>query len=108
MGSTAERMSDFTIFSRVFITSDVRATGRRSLRCFGADVFGTGITVDVCPERRFRMLVYEGLEEVSKNTAELVSTELQSAAISTIRTRTLVYIEETGGSSLFKRKECIK
>ena len=39
------------------------------------------------------MLVYEGLEEVSKNTAELVSTELQSSALSTIRTRTLVYTD---------------
>ena len=41
------------------------------------------------------MLVYGGLEEVSKDVTELVSTELQSAAINTIRTRTHFHTEET-------------
>ena len=39
------------------------------------------------------MLVYRGLEEVSKDATELVSTELQSSATNTVRTRTLVYID---------------
>ena len=39
------------------------------------------------------MLVYRGLEEVSKDATELVSAELRRSAISTIRIRTLVYID---------------
>ena len=38
------------------------------------------------------MLVYGGLEEVSKDATEPVSTELQSAATSTIRTRRFFFI----------------
>ena len=47
MGWTEKKMNDFTVFSRVFITSDVWATGRRSLCCFGADFIGTEIIVDI-------------------------------------------------------------
>ena len=39
------------------------------------------------------MLVYRGLEEVSKDATELVSAELRRSAISTIRIRTLVHID---------------
>ena len=81
MGSTAERISDFRNVSRVFSTRDVRATGRRSLSCFGVDFFGTGITVDIIPERR--IMVYGGLEEMSTDATELVSTELQNSAVNT-------------------------
>ena len=41
------------------------------------------------------MLVYGGLEESSKDATELVSTELQSAATNTFRTRTHVHTAET-------------
>ena len=39
------------------------------------------------------MLVNGGLEEMSKDATELVSTELKHSFINTIRTRTLVYID---------------
>ena len=51
MGSTTQRMSHFAIFSRVFVTSDVRPTGRRSLGNFGEDIFGAGIIVDIFREK---------------------------------------------------------
>ena len=44
------------------------------------------------PERRYKMLVYGGLEEVSKHATELISTKLQSSAINTISARTLIHI----------------
>ena len=49
MGWTEERMNDLhhNLFWRVFITSDVGVKGRGSLSCFGTDLFGTGITVDI-------------------------------------------------------------
>ena len=39
-------MMDFMIFSNVFVTMEVSATGRKSLGSFGLSFFGIGITVD--------------------------------------------------------------
>ena len=35
------------VFSSVFITRDVRATGLKSFNCFGLFVLGMGMTVEV-------------------------------------------------------------
>ena len=76
MDSAAERMSDFTIFSRVFITSDDRA---EITELFWSGLFGDRDNSDRFPERMYTlMLVYRGLEEVSKDATELDSTKLQS------------------------------
>ena len=44
--SVTVRMMDFMIFSNVFVTREVSATGRKSLGSFGLSFFGIGITVD--------------------------------------------------------------
>ena len=54
-----------------FHQGDVRAKGQRSLNCFGADFFRTGITLKTFQ----RQNVYGSLEDVPKNAAELISTK---------------------------------
>ena len=89
MGWTTERMNDLTIFSRVFITSNVRATGRRSLSCFGAEFFRTGIIVDIFQRKGTKCW---SLEEALKIITELISIKFQSCTISMIRAQTLTSI----------------
>ena len=46
------------------------------MSCFGMDFLGTGIIVDIFQRvYRYKMLVYGGLEEVSKHANELISTK---------------------------------
>ena len=84
---------------RVDWKEEAKKIGRRLRLCSLPALFLSGffrgrVNSGNFPERRCIMLVYGGLEEVSKDVTELVSTELQNAAISTIRTRTLVHTED--------------
>ena len=81
IGWTAERMNDFTIFCRVFITSDVSATGLQDRNNSG-HIAETG----------YKISAYGSLVEVSKNAAELISTKCQCSVINTTRTQTLIQI----------------
>ena len=78
---TAERMNDFTIFCRVFITSDVSATGLQDRNNSG-----------YIAETGYKILAYGSLAEGSKNAAELISIKCQCSVINTTRTRTLIQI----------------
>ena len=81
IGWRAERMNDFTVFCRVFITSDVSATGLQDRNNSG-----------YIAETGYKISAYGSLVEVSKNAAELISTKCQCSVINTTRTRTLIQI----------------
>ena len=81
----------FIYFFRVFVTSDVRARRWRLVSCFGVDFFRTGIKVEDFQRdgtERWCMEVWKKC----RRTTELISTTLQSSAVSITKSQALLHI----------------